>query len=70
MAGEPLKVGALKARPNPKPQQVTEEVAVPALEALVPEEDHDIGSPSYKEKERKRRRALTRPIKSECQRNI
>uniref|UniRef100_A0A8R1HJL5 RUN domain-containing protein n=2 Tax=Caenorhabditis japonica TaxID=281687 RepID=A0A8R1HJL5_CAEJA len=61
LAGEPLKVGALKARPNPKPAHLTEEMAIPAIDALVPEEDHDIGSPAYLEK--KRRRALSRPIR-------
>ncbi|CAL2033668.1 unnamed protein product [Caenorhabditis brenneri] len=61
MAGEPLKVGVLKARPNPKPEYFTEEIAIPAIEALVPEEDHDIGSPKYQE--RKRQRAMARPIR-------
>uniref|UniRef100_A0A1I7TSH2 RUN domain-containing protein n=1 Tax=Caenorhabditis tropicalis TaxID=1561998 RepID=A0A1I7TSH2_9PELO len=61
MDGEPLKVGVLKARPNPKPAHLTEEIAIPAIDALVPEEDHDIGSPAYLE--RKRRRALSRPIR-------
>ncbi|CCO25899.1 RUN domain-containing protein [Caenorhabditis elegans] len=61
MDGQPLKVGTLKARPNPKPAHLTEEIAIPAIDALVPEEDHDIGSPSYLEK--RRRRALSRPIR-------
>ncbi|CAI2330780.1 unnamed protein product [Caenorhabditis sp. 36 PRJEB53466] len=61
MTGEPLKVGVLKARPNPKPAHMTEEIAIPAIDALVPEEYQDIGSPAYLE--RKRRRALGRPIR-------
>lgn len=61
MTGEPLKVGVLKPRPNPKPDHLTEEIAIAAIDALVPEEDHDIGSPQYLE--RKRQMAMNRPIR-------
>ncbi|EFO91452.1 hypothetical protein CRE_11842 [Caenorhabditis remanei] len=61
MTGEPLKVGVLKARPNPKPAHLTEEIAIPAIDALVSEEDQEIGSPAYVERQRKR--TSSRPIK-------
>ncbi|CAP37647.2 Protein CBG20680 [Caenorhabditis briggsae] len=61
MAGEPLKVGVLKARPNPKPAHLTEDIAFVAIDALVSEEDQEIGSPSYIE--RQKRKSLARPIR-------
>ncbi|CAB3404236.1 unnamed protein product [Caenorhabditis bovis] len=46
MDGKPLKVGTLQSRRNPRKGSETEEIAISALDVLVPEEDHDIGSPN------------------------
>ncbi|CAI5442309.1 unnamed protein product [Caenorhabditis angaria] len=63
-SGDPLKVGALAPRRNPRADSVSEEIAVSALDMLVPEEDHDIGSPNRLTK-RRRQYSKTYTNKSE-----
>ncbi|CAD6192559.1 unnamed protein product [Caenorhabditis auriculariae] len=48
MTGEPLRIGALAPRRNPRAGSESEEIAVSALDMLVPEEEHNIGSPNQR----------------------